>query len=249
MKESKLMNENVPAAKGFSFGKLIPLVVLAAGFAAFFLLGLDDYVSLEKLQANRETLQQLVTENLLLMALIYIGIYALMVAFSVPGALVATLTGGFLFGTWFGVFFTVIAATIGATIVFLAAKTALGDVLRAKAGPGIQKMEQGFRENAFSYLMVLRLVPLFPFFLVNLAPAFLGVPLRTYAVATFFGIIPGTFVFSSVGNGLGAIFDRGGEPDLGIIFQPEVLLPILGLAALSLVPVIYRRFSKDKAAS
>ena len=97
--------------------------------------------------------------------------------------------------------------------------------------------------------MVLRLVPLFPFFLVNLAPAFLGVPLRTYAVATFFGIIPGTFVFSSVGNGLGAIFDRGGEPDLGIIFQPEVLLPILGLAALSLVPVIYRRFSKDKAAS
>ena len=108
-------------------------------------------------------------------------------------------------------------------------------------------MEAGFQKNAFSYLMVLRLVPLFPFFLVNLAPAFLGVKLRTFMVATFFGIIPGTFVFASVGNGLGAIFDEGGEPNLGIIFQPEVLGPILALAALSLVPVIYKRFSKDEA--
>lgn len=240
--------ETIKSSK-FSLGKLLPLVVLAAGFGAFFAFGLDEYVSLEQLRENRETLQQLVAENLLLMALIYIGIYALMVAFSVPGALIATLTGGFLFGTLVGGFVTVFAATIGASIVFLAAKTALGDVLRAKAGPTIQKMEAGFRENAFSYLLVLRLVPLFPFFLVNLAPAFLGVPLRTYVLATFFGIIPGTFVFASVGNGLGAIFDRGGEPDLGIIFQPEVLIPILGLAVLSLVPVIYRRFSKNKATS
>ncbi|MEQ9519384.1 MAG: TVP38/TMEM64 family protein [Parvibaculum sp.] len=247
------MSENETAegkAPGkFSLGKLLPLVVLAAGFAAFFAFGLNEYVSLEQLRANRETLQQLVVENLALMALVYIGIYALMVAFSVPGALVATLTGGFLFGTLLGGFFTVFAATIGATIVFIAAKTALGDMLRAKAGPSLQKMEEGFRENAFSYLLVLRLVPLFPFFLVNLAPAFLGVQLRTYVAATFVGIIPGTFVFSSVGNGLGAIFDRGDEPDLGIIFQPEVLIPILGLAVLSLVPVIYRRFSKDKATS
>lgn len=232
---------------GFSLGRLIPLVVLAAGLAAFFVFDLGQYVSLDALKENREFLQTFVAENTALAFTVYMAIYTVMVAFSLPGALIATLTGGFLFGTIFGGLATVVAATIGATIVFLIAKTALGDTLRAKAGPGIQKMEAGFQKNAFSYLMVLRLVPLFPFFLVNLAPAFLGVKLRTFIVATFFGIIPGTFVFASVGNGLGAIFDEGGEPNLGIIFQPEVLGPILALAALSLVPVIYKRFSKEEA--
>jgi len=224
-----------------------PLVVLAAGAVAFFAFGVNDYVTLDALKENRAALQTLVAENVVLAAAVYIAIYTLMVAFSVPGALIATLTGGFLFGTIFGGLYTVVGATIGATIVFLAAKTALGDALREKAGPGIRKMEEGFRENAFSYLMVLRLVPLFPFFLVNLAPAFLGVPLRTYVIATFFGIIPGTFVFASVGNGLGAVFDAGDDPNLGIIFQPEILGPILGLAALSLVPVLYRRFSNKQS--
>ena len=232
---------------GFSLGRLIPLVVLAAGLVAFFVLDLGQYVTLDALKENREFLQTFVAENTALAFTVYMAVYTVMVAFSLPGALIATLTGGFLFGTIFGGLATVVAATIGATIVFLIAKTALGDTLRAKAGPGIQKMEAGFQKNAFSYLMVLRLVPLFPFFLVNLAPAFLGVKLRTFIVATFFGIIPGTFVFASVGNGLGAIFDEGGEPNLGIIFRPEVLGPILALAALSLVPVIYKRFSKEEA--
>lgn len=232
-------------SSGFSLGKLAPLAILAAGLVAFFALDLGQYVTLDTLKENREVLQTFVAENAAIAVTVYMGVYALMVAFSLPGALIATLTGGFLFGTIFGGLATVVAATVGATIVFLIAKTALGDALRAKAGPGIQKMEAGFQKNAFSYLLVLRLVPLFPFFLVNLAPAFLGVKLRTFFVATFFGIIPGTFVFASVGNGLGAIFDKGGEPDLGIIFQPEVLGPILALAALSLVPVIYKRFSKQ----
>ncbi len=243
------MSEESSDAKqsGFSLGGLIPLVILAAGLVAFFVLDLGQYVTLDALKENREFLQTFVAENTALAFTVYMAIYTVMVAFSLPGALIATLTGGFLFGTIFGGLATVIAATVGATIVFLIAKTALGDTLRAKAGPGIQKMEAGFQKNAFSYLMVLRLVPLFPFFLVNLAPAFLGVKLRTFVVATFFGIIPGTFVFASVGNGLGAIFDEGGEPNLGIIFQPEVLGPILALAALSLVPVIYKRFSKEEA--
>jgi len=243
-----MSKENVAAKpSGFSWKKMWPLVVLAAGAVAFFAFGVNDYVTLDALKENRAALQTLVAENVVLAAAVYIAIYTLMVAFSVPGALIATLTGGFLFGTIFGGLYTVVGATIGATIVFLAAKTALGDALREKAGPGIRKMEEGFRENAFSYLMVLRLVPLFPFFLVNLAPAFLGVPLRTYVIATFFGIIPGTFVFASVGNGLGAVFDAGDDPNLGIIFQPEILGPILGLAALSLVPVLYRRFSNKQS--
>ena len=125
--------------------------------------------------------------------------------------------------------------------VFLAARTAFGDLLRQKAGNRLKKLEAGFRENALSYMFVLRLVPLFPFWLVNLAPALFGVKLRTYIIATFFGIMPGGLVYAGVGNGLGAVLDAGKTPDLGIIFEPAILLPILGLAALSLIPVIYRR--------
>jgi uncharacterized membrane protein YdjX (TVP38/TMEM64 family) len=119
-------------------------------------------------------------------------------------------------------------------------------VLRAKAGPFLTKMEDGFRENAMSYLLVLRLVPLFPFWLVNLVPAFLGVPTGTYVIGTFFGIIPGTFVFASVGNGLGALLDAGQDPNLGIIFQPNVLGPLIALALLSLVPVAYKKYQARK---
>jgi uncharacterized membrane protein YdjX (TVP38/TMEM64 family) len=107
-------------------------------------------------------------------------------------------------------------------------------------------MEQGFRDNALSYLLFLRLIPLFPFWLVNLVPAFLGVPLWTYVIGTFFGIMPGSIVYTSVGNGLGAVFDQGRTPDLSIIFKPEILLPIIGLAVLSLVPVAYKAI-KGKA--
>ncbi len=122
-------------------------------------------------------------------------------------------------------------------------KLSVGDALRARAGPKLRKLEEGFGENAFSYMLVLRLVPIFPFFLVNLAPAFLGVRLGTYVLATFIGIMPGTFVFASLGNGLGAVFDAGREPDLGLIFEPQIIGPILALALLALVPVVYRRFA------
>lgn len=223
--------------------RFLPLLILAAGLGAFFALGLDRYVTLDTLRDNRQTLSAWVAENWALAAFIYVLAYIAMVAFSLPGGLVATLTGGFLFGTIFGGVLTVFGATVGATAIFLAAKTALGETLREKAGPKLRKLEDGFGKNAFSYMLVLRLVPVFPFFLVNLAPAFLGVPLRTYVVATFLGIIPGTFVFASLGNGLGAIFDAGRDPDLGLIFEPEILGPILALALLALLPVVYRRFA------
>lgn len=225
------------------FRRFLPLLILAAGLGAFFALGLDRYVTLDTLRDNRQALSAWVAENWALAAFVYVLAYIAMVAFSLPGGLVATLTGGFLFGTVFGGLLTVFGATIGATAIFLAAKTALGETLREKAGPKLRKLEDGFGKNAFSYMLVLRLVPVFPFFLVNLAPAFLGVPLRTYVVATFLGIIPGTFVFASLGNGLGAVFDAGRDPDLGLIFEPEILGPILALALLALLPVVYRRFA------
>lgn len=230
-----------PAAKNRPFlPRFLPLLVLAAGFAAFFALGLHRYVSFDTLAENRAELLDWVGLHPFVAPLAYILIYLVAVAFSLPGGAVLTVTGGFLFGTALGAAYAVVGATLGATALFMAARTALGDILRAKAGGAIQRMEEGFRRDALSYLLVLRLVPLFPFFLVNLVPAFLEVSVGVFVLATFFGIIPGALVYASVGNGLGAVFDAGDEPDLGILFTPAILLPIIGLAILALIPVAYR---------
>lgn len=226
--------------------RVLPVAVLVAGFVAFFAFDLDRFVSLDALKENRETLRMLVSENGVVAILAFAAIYALVIAFSLPGGAIMTITGGFLFGAIGGGLVVVVGATIGATALFLAARTALGDVLRARAGPFMSKMEDGFRNNALSYLLVLRLIPLFPFWLVNLVPAFLGVSTATYVIGTFVGIIPGTFVYASVGNGLGALIDAGQDPDLGIIFRPEILGPLVGLAVLALVPVVYKKIQARK---
>jgi uncharacterized membrane protein YdjX (TVP38/TMEM64 family) len=235
-----------PPSKGsrLSFKRLIPLLAIAAALAAFFVLGGNKYLTFEAFSAHREHLIQWYAANKMLAVLSYIVLYAALVAVSVPGAIWITLGGGFIFGTAFGTVYVVIGATIGATLVFLATRYALRDVMRARAGNAIRRMEEGFRENALSYLLVLRLVPLFPFWLVNLVPALLGVPLTTYVIGTFFGIIPGSLVYASVGSGLGAIIDGGGEPDLKVIFSPEILGPIIGLVFLSLVPILYKKLKK-----
>ena len=232
----------VPAERRFSLKRLTPLFVLAAGLIAFFAFGLEDYLTFDALRDNRAWLLEQVEKSALLAGLVYMAIYIAVVAFSLPGAAVMTIAGGFLFGQWLGSVYVVIAATVGATILFIAAKTALGDVLRAKAGPFLQKMEAGFRENALSYLLVLRLVPIFPFFIVNLVPAFLGVSLRVFFLATFVGIIPGSFVYATVGAGLGSIFDAGGEFSPAGILTPEIVTALIGLAVLALIPVAYKRF-------
>ncbi len=227
---------------GSGLRRWLPAVVLGLGFAGFFALGLQRHISFDTLQEHRDWLVAEVARNEALVAATFIAIYALVVAFSVPGGAVMTISAGFLFGTVPAATFGVIGGTLGAVCVFLAARTAFGDALRAKAGPALKRMEAGFRKNAFSYMLSLRLIPLFPFWLVNLVPAFLGVSLRTYFFATLVGVIPGALVFASLGNGLGAILDAGGEPDLGIVFQPDVLLPLLALAVLALLPVAYKKF-------
>lgn len=246
MGNTELQDETPAPRRPAVLKRVLPLAVLAAGLVAFFVLDLDVYFSLEALKQNRELLQMFVAENGFLAILAFAGLYAVVVAFSLPGGAIMTLAGGFLFGTVVGGMTVVVGATIGATALFLIARTALGDVLRARAGPFLTKMEDGFRKNAMSYLLVLRLVPLFPFWLVNLVPAFLGVSTGTYVIGTFLGIIPGTFVFASVGNGLGALLDAGQDPDLGIIFQPNVLGPLIALALLSLVPVVYKKYQARK---
>ncbi len=164
-------------------------------------------------------------------------------------AAVLTIAGGFLFGITFGTLYVVVGATLGATAIFLLARSTLGDLLRAKAGPWLQRMEAGFSENAFSYMLVLRLIPLFPFFVVNLVPAFLGVSLRTYVVGTFIGIIPGTLVFILAGAGLGSVFDQGGAFTVESVLTPQIIAGLIGLSLLSLLPVVYKHVKARRFAA
>jgi uncharacterized membrane protein YdjX (TVP38/TMEM64 family) len=232
---------------GFSIRRLWPLAVLALAIGSFFALHLDMYLTFEALRENRALLSQFVAEHAVLASILYVAVYAAVVAASLPGGAVLTVTGGFLFGSIGGTLHVVLAATLGATLLFLMARTAFGDALRAKAGPFLKKMEQGFQENAFNYLLVLRLIPLFPFFIVNLVPAFLGVPLRTYALATFIGIIPGSFVYASVGAGLGSVFDRNESFSPANVLTPEIVVALVGLAVLAIVPVVYRKLKTRPA--
>jgi len=224
--------------------RFAPIVLIVLGAGAFFFFGFHKYLSFSAIAENRVALVEWAGENRILAILAYMAGYALVVALSLPGAVWMSLGGAFIFGIWVNSAVVVIAATIGATTIFFAARSAFADMARAKAGTTIAKLEDGFNKNAFNYLLFLRLVPAFPFWLVNIVPALLGVRLRTFVVATFIGIIPGTVVFSSVGAGLGHVFERGETPDLGIIFEPQILLPFIALALLSLLPVFVKRMKK-----
>jgi len=240
MREREMRDPPAARHRASALLRLWPLAALALVVALVFALDLDRYVSFETLRAHREQLLAFVHHYPVVAPLLFVAIYAAVIALSIPGGAIMTIAGGFLFGPLIGTALVVVGATIGATIVFLIARTAVGDVLRAKAGPRVRRMEEGFHRDAFSYLLVLRLIPIFPFWLVNIVPAVLGVRLGVYVLGTFIGIIPGSLVYASVGNGLGAVFEAGGTPDLGIIFSYEILLPIVGLALLALLPVAYR---------
>jgi uncharacterized membrane protein YdjX (TVP38/TMEM64 family) len=232
---------------GRVFRRIVPLLIIVTGLILFFVLGLQHYLSFASLHLHRQQLAAWVQSHPGMAPLAYMLVYVLVVAFSVPGATVMTMTGGFLFGAVAGTFYAVTGATIGATLLFLIAKTSLGDVLLERAGGGrFERMRQGFADDALSYLLVLRLIPVFPFFLVNLAPAFLGVSLRVYVIATFFGIIPAGFVYALAGAGIGGVLDRGGEVSVAGILTPQILGALIGLALLALLPVIYKRLRRGR---
>jgi len=232
-----------------SLRRLLPLLLLAAATALVFATGLHRYLSLEVLSEHYMQLRAWAAAHPVIAPLAFGLVYAAGVAVSVPGATVMTLAAGLMFGLVLGTLVVVVAATLGASLVFLIAKTALGEPLRRRAQGWIARMEEGFREDALNYLLVLRLVPLFPFWLVNLVPAFLGVRLVTYVSATFVGILPGSAVYVSVGNGVGEILEAGERPDLGLIFSPEILGPLVGLGALALLPVVYKRWRRHRDAA
>ncbi len=229
---------------GISARRLVPLGLLVAAGIAFIAIGGGHYLTFASLAENREWLSSLVQRWGLVAGFLYIVVYAGLVALSVPGAAVLTIAGGFLFGTWLGTLCAVVGATLGATGIFLATRAGLGG-LAQRAGPLVGKLEAGFRADAFNYLLVLRLVFIVPFWLVNLVPALVGVRLSTFILATFLGIIPGTFVYASFGNGLGNVV---GEPGLGVLLRPSVIGPIIGLVILALVPVGYKRWRTKRPA-
>jgi len=220
--------------------RYLPLAIIATAAILGFIF-LRDYLSFEALRDNREALLAFRDNNYLLTVLVFMGLYVAVVAFSLPGAAIMTLTGGFLFAVFPGVLFVVTAATLGAMAIFLAARWGFGEKLGAKleSSQGIVKtIKDGIDENQWSMLFLIRLIPAVPFFLANLIPSFLEVPLYRFAISTFFGILPGSLVYTSVGAGLGDVFESGETPNLGIIFEPQILLPILGLCALAALPTV-----------
>jgi uncharacterized membrane protein YdjX (TVP38/TMEM64 family) len=224
-------------------GKVIVAVLLAAAVFAFFYFDLRQYVSLDALKANRDRLLAFTETHYTSAVLIYMLLYCLQTAFSLPGATIFTLAGGFLFGAVLGTVYVNIAATMGATLAFLAARYLLRDWVERKFGRRLSSIQNGFARNAFSYLLTLRLIPLFPFFLVNLVSGLTRMTVATFMAATAIGIIPASFVFANAGRQLGSI------NSLNEIASPRVLGAFALLGVLALMPIVYRRVSEPRSAS
>jgi uncharacterized membrane protein YdjX (TVP38/TMEM64 family) len=214
-----------------------PLGLIVLGIVLAFVFDLDQVASFQHLRNHHQRLAEMVAAHQAGAVLIYLLLYVLFVALSLPGAIWLTVGGGFLFGALTGSILAVVAATTGATLLFLAAKTSLGDYLHSHAGPWLAKVERGFADNQWSYLLVMRLFPAIPFFIANLVPAFLGVRLPVFIATTFVGIIPATAVFATVGAGLGSVLEGSAELTLRSFLTPQVQSALIGLALLAALPI------------
>ncbi|MBP0463678.1 TVP38/TMEM64 family protein [Roseomonas sp. PWR1] len=222
-----------------------PLLLIAALILLAWASGATRLLSFEALAEHRAALAAWVAARPVAAAAAYVGAYVVVVALSLPGGAVMTLAGGLLFGPWVGAALTVAGATVGACLLFLAARSALAPLVAGRAAGLLDRVRPGLERDGFFYLLTLRLIPVVPFWLANLAPALVGMPFGAYAAATAIGIIPGTVVFAGIGAGLGEVFASGGRPDLGVILSPSILLPLLGLAGLSLLGAWWRNRTRD----
>jgi uncharacterized membrane protein YdjX (TVP38/TMEM64 family) len=212
--------------------RFIPIAVILGVVIAFFALGLNHYLSVDTLRANEARLRLFAADHALLAPVVFMITYAAIVALSLPGAAIMTIAGGFIFRLWLGALLSIVAATAGAVVLFVLARFVVSDAVRKRAGPFMARMAAGFERNAFSYLLFLRLAPLFPFWAVNLAAALLGVPLRPFVTATLIGIIPGSLAYASIGDGLGLAVGA----NTGHVTPVTVGLRV-GLALLALLPL------------
>ena len=228
--------ESSPSAKPGGLGKLVLGILVGLSIAAFFYFDLGRYLSLDGLKSNRDHLLAFTEANYTAAVAIFVVAYCTVVGLSLPGGAIMTLAGGFLFGSVPGTLYVNVGATVGATLAFLVARYLLRDWVEQKFGNRLGPIQEGFAKNAFSYLMTLRLIPLFPFFLVNMVSGLTRVSVGTYMAATSLGIIPGSFVFAYAGRQLGTI------NSLKEIASPNVLIAFTLLGLLALVPILYKRF-------
>ncbi len=235
-----MTNETAAEPSSTLTTKIVILAILGLGIGAFFYFDLGRYFSLDSLKDNRDNLLDYTNANYPAAVAIFVAAYIAQTAFSLPGGAIMTLAGGFLFGSVLGTIFVNIGATTGATFAFLAARYVLRDWVEHKFGDRIAAIQDGFAQNAFSYLLTLRLIPAFPFFLVNVVSGLTRINLGTYIMATSIGIIPGSFVFAFAGKQLGSI------NSLGEIASPPVLLAFTFLGLLALMPIAYRKFTAKK---
>jgi uncharacterized membrane protein YdjX (TVP38/TMEM64 family) len=254
-----------PAQQASRLRRFAPLAVIALAMVAVFATGAHRHVSFETLVRHRMTIDAFIGAHLVAAVGVFIGIYIVAVALSIPGASLLSISGGILFGTLLGCAATVVGATIGATVIFLVAKSAVGESLVRRAGPLATKLAEGFRQEAFNYLLFLRLVPAFPFFIVNLVSAFAGIKVSTFVAATFIGIIPATLAFSFLGAGLDSVLtaqeksfraclaagrtDCRVELDLTALVTPQLLAALVTLGLIALLPVVVKRLRARSAAS
>lgn len=226
---------------GTRTGKIIIAAAMGLAIGAFFWFDLDAYLTLETMQANRDRLLAFTDEHRAAAVVSFIVTYCLVTGLSLPGATILTLVGGFLFGSLLGTVFVNLGATSGATLAFLAARYLMRDTVEQKFGKWVGPLQAGFTKNAFSYLITLRLIPLFPFFVVNVVTGLTRMNIGAYVAATALGIIPGSFVYAYAGQQLGAIHS------LKEIASPNVLAAFVLLGLLALVPTLYKKFSAKQA--
>lgn len=244
-------NDKAEHAKaGLRSLRYVPAAVVLAGLAFGYLMGWQRYLSLDFLAGSGDTLKAWVATHPVQAPAAFFAAYLLAVAFSFPAAAILTVFGGFLFGWHLGGVLVAFAATAGATLLFLAARSAFGGVLRQRVGGRAARLADGFEADAFGYLLVLRLAPIFPFFVVNIAPALFEVRLRTYVAATFIGILPGTFAYAWLGQGLDSVLEaarmRGDRAQLSDLVTPEITLAFLLLALVAAIPTIVRHVRRRR---
>jgi|688.fasta_scaffold05464_14 uncharacterized membrane protein YdjX (TVP38/TMEM64 family) len=240
----------LPRLKGLKWARMIPALLIITLVLLSYLTGWIDYLSFEEIKKNREILREWVDQHPYLMPVSYILFYIFITSLALPVDILLAMAGGFLFPQPYSTLFAILGATIGANFLFLATRSAFGHLLKEYAGPHLRKMERGFKENAVFYLFFLRLIPIFPFWLVNIAPAFLGVSFFTFAWTTLIGTAPAAFAFTEAGSGLGTIFDSGEDLSLKTILNEEIQISLLALGFFAMIPLLIqflRRRQKDEA--
>ncbi len=223
-----------------------PLAVIGILFAVVLASGLTEHLSLHELRARGAGLQAFANERPLLSVALYLAAYVTLVAVSLPGALIMSLSAGFLFGPIGGGFAAVTGATGGSTVTYLVFRTAFGDALRRKPGAFLARVEEGFKQDAFNYLLTLRLIPAFPLLVVNIAAGLMNLRIRTFLPASFLGMAPSSFVYAGIGAGLGHIFAKGGDVSLETLLSPRIYLPIIGMGVLAFLPPLWRHWRKGR---